>query len=164
MQSTRMPNGGVLARRGRARAARFGLLLGMCVFVGLPRAQAAPPVVYRWVDPVDRQVHYSDSKPQDAAYEVVPVDRSPPRDPEAERRLEAIDIEAKRWASVQMRELEIQQREEADAAARALDCARASSQLGNLSMRPGPRLRLIESDGTARRMTEEERQDRHRGC
>lgn len=144
---------------GLARVAT-PLLLGLSLFVETLAAHAAPIVVYRWVDPENRRVHYSDSKPPNAVYEVVPVAGAPPHDPNAERRLQAIESETTRWALTQMREQELQQRENADAVARKRDCERARSQLENLSLRPGPRLRLVESDGAARRMTEEERQDR----
>ena len=144
----------------RARVRQFGLLLATSIFIVTSHVHAAPIVVYRWVDPESRQVHYSDTQSQSTAYEVVALAGSPPPDPEAARRLEAIEAATTRWASAQMRELELQQLDEADAATRGLDCERASRQLEKLNMRPGPRLRLVEVDGTARRMTEDERQER----
>lgn len=143
-----------------ARVAELGVLLGIGIFVGALSAQAAHVFVYRWVDPENQQVHYSDNIPPDTGYEMVAVENPPPRDPDAERRLETIDAETNRWASAQIRELRLQEQDAADAAARGLDCARARSWLEKLNLRPGPRLRLMESDGTARRMTEDERQDR----
>lgn len=143
-----------------ARIAAFGLLLVVGLLVGARPAQAAHVFVYRWVDPENQQVHYSDNIPADTRYEMVAVEHPPPRDPEAERHLEALDAEATRWASVQLRQLQAQQQDAADAAARGLDCARARSWLERLNLRPGPRLRLMQSDGTAHRMTEGERQDR----
>ncbi len=142
------------------RTASIGLLLAAVMCAWVLAARAAQVVVYRWVDPESHQVHYSDTIPRATGYETVAIEDAPLRDAEAERRLAALQAETTRWASSQLRESRIQQQEEADSATRVLDCAKARSSLERLNLRPGRRLRLVESDGTARRMTEAERQER----
>ena len=149
--------------RVTSRAAGRRALVAASVVAGLLGAtsvNAGHVLIYRWVDPADQQVRFSDHAPTNVEAEVVVIQEPPPADPDAIARLQAIDAQADRMAREQHKRLMAAQRDAAQAAARGLDCSRARNWLAELNRRPGPRLRLIEVDGTARRMTEEERQAR----
>lgn len=123
-------------------------------------AHAGHVFVYRWTDPTSQQVNFGDQAPPNVDAEMFAIEDPPPADAEAVQRLEELGTQVDQWAKEEHRRLMAQQRQAAAAAARGLDCARAQSWREQLDRRPGPRLKLIEVDGTVRRMTEEERQTR----
>lgn len=127
-----------------------------CLLVALPLAASAS-AIYRWID--DRgQIHYGDRPPPG-----IEADALPPPLPAGSgedlrnlhdyvRTLEAQDAERARLA-----EQERQQQERA--AARRADCEASSVRRARLEK---PRQLEYQPDGIARRLTEEERQQRIR--
>ncbi|MEQ8913161.1 MAG: DUF4124 domain-containing protein [Pseudomonadales bacterium] len=116
--------------------------------------------IYRWVDPVDGDVHYAEHPPAQADYDLVATEGPPPPDAEAERRHRDIEAQAEQGLIEQRRRRAEARRRATDAAVRRNECERLREWLSRLESRPGSRLLVIESENSARRMTESERQER----
>ncbi|ALP54988.1 hypothetical protein Tel_17180 (plasmid) [Candidatus Tenderia electrophaga] len=119
---------------------------------------SAHSAVYQWTDN-NGVNHFTQRPPTDRQYKVVTPNPVKPEDAEkAQRQLDAL-IE-KQKASQEAREAK--QRENAEKEAerkkRQQQCNQARERLANLQNRP--RLRITEQDGTVRRASEEERQER----
>ena len=145
-----------LTANRRAKCVCFAA--GVCLWIGSALAHAQHVLIFKWVDPDDQQVHYGDRAPDNADYEMVAGEEASPTDAAAERRLKALADEVDQWLAREHERQVADQRTAAELAARELDCVRAKDQLEKLDTRPGNRLRVTEADGTARRMTEDERQ------
>ena len=125
-----------------------------CLVLALPFAAGAS-AIYRWVDE-HGQIHYGDRPPSDAQADAIPPPL--PAGPGEEvqhlqdyvRTLEVQDAERARHA-----EEERQQQERA--AARTADCEASSARRARLEK---PRQLEYQPDGSARRLSEEERQTR----
>jgi len=129
-------------------------------FILSTMAVADNVLIYRWLDPVDGDIHYSESAPSDVPYEMVVVEPAPPPDPDMQKRLD--EMEKIVDEGIKSRELraEKQRQKAVEAAKRKLDCARVKDWLAKLESRPGPKLLIMDKTGQARRMTEEVRQQK----
>ena len=136
------------------------LLAALLVLAG-SSAAAGHVYIYRWVDAVDGDVHYAEHPPGQADYDLVAIDSPPPPDAEAIQRLRDIEAQADQGLIEQRRRrAEARRRRATDAALRRNECERLKEWLSRLESRPGSRLLVIESENSARRMTESERQER----
>ena len=126
----------------------------LCLF---PRTMLAENgVIYRWVDPADKSIHYSQTAPAGVTYEKVRVE-STPAEPDAEKRLQ--EMQKNLDESIKSRELnaEKQKQEAAEAAQRKQECKTMRERLTILETSPGKILHEDKS-GQMQRMTEENRQ------
>jgi len=135
----------------------FGIGVFTVVLCILPRMILAENgVIYRWVDPTDKSIHYSQTAPADVTYEKVKVEPTP-AEPDAEKRLQ--DMQKNLDEGIKSRELsaEKQKQEAAEAAKRKQECKTMRERLTILETSPGKILHEDKS-GQMQRMTEEERQ------
>lgn len=123
--------------------------------VQISPAQSQSDTVYRWVD-AQGQAHYSDHPPADAPAQVVKPSPLPPSGDDSAQRLK--DFVERSDAETAAKEREARKTREAQAAAEARHqaCERARANRERVGSRP--RILQIEPDGSARRLTEEERQ------
>lgn len=127
-----------------------------CLVLALPLA-AGPSAIYRWVDE-HGQIHYGDRPPSGVQADAIPPPLPAGSGEEVRhlqdyvRTLEVQDAERARQA-----EHERQQQERA--AARRADCEASSTRRTRLE---NPRQLEYQPDGSVRRLTEEERQQRIR--
>ena len=125
------------------------------LFAGVLFSAAASAEVYRWVD-AQGQVHYGDQPPADAPFETIPPPLSPAADGAQQalrdyvRTLEVQDAE-------RATEAEQKRRQEEREADRRAECESSRQRRARLE---NPRRLEYQADGTARRLTEEERQAR----
>lgn len=114
---------------------------------------AASAAVYRWVD-AQGQVHYGDRPPVDVRAESIPP-ALPPGDDGAYQALQDYvrTLEAQR--AERAKEAEQQHQKEEHAAARKAECESSRERRSRLER---PRQLEYQPDGSARRLTEEERQ------
>lgn len=123
-------------------------------------ASAEHVYIYRWVDPVDGDVHYAEHPPPHEPYDLVATESPPPPDAEAEQRHQAIEAQAEQGLIEERRRRDQRRQHAAEAAAERGECERLREWQARLESRPGSRLLVIESERAARRMTEGERQER----
>lgn len=116
--------------------------------------------VYRWFDPVDNDVHYSEIAPQNLPYEMIAIANAPPVDLDVQRRLAEMDQHTDERIEARKQRREEVRLAAAAAAARKVDCARVRDWQARLESRPGPKILAIDAEGNARRMTEAERQEK----
>lgn len=130
-------------------ARHLGLLAGVLF------SAAASAEVYRWVD-AQGQLHYGDQPPADVPFETIPAPLPPVGDGAQQalrdyvRTLEVQDAERATQAELKRREGE----RETD---RRADCESSRQRRARLE---NPRQLEYQANGTARRLTEEERQAR----
>lgn len=118
-------------------------------------ARAGADGVYRWVDE-HGQVHYGDHPPAGVQVEVVPPPL-PPRAGETQGQLQDYVRTLEVQEAEQAKETEQQRAEQALQAARKADCEASRVRREQLEK---PRQLEYQPDGSARRLTEEERQAR----
>ena len=123
-------------------------------------ASAEHVFVYRWIDPVDGDVHYGSEPPENGVYEMVHTDAAPPPDPVLEERFDEMNTEVDQYLQERKRRHQAKLQQAAEEATKNLDCQRAKDWLAKLESRPGPHILLVSPDGSGRRMTEDERQAR----
>jgi len=117
--------------------------------------------VYRWIDPVNSDVHYSEVAPNNVRYEMISIAiKSPSVDPEAQRRSAEMERYTDQRIETRTRRREAEKLAVAAASARKVDCTHALDWKARLKSRPGPKMLVIDAEGNARRMTEAERQKR----
>lgn len=144
--------------RSFLRASVLCIGISAVVLSGLPRTIFAENgVIYRWVDPVDKSIHYSRTPPAGIPSETVKVEPSPPADPDTQKRLQ--EMQKSVDEGIKSRELSAvkQKQEAAEAAKRIQECKRMRERLTILETRPGKVLHEDKS-GQMQRMTEEKRQ------
>lgn len=117
-------------------------------------------VVYRWSDPVDGDVHYSATAPEDQSFDRIAIEHAPPTDIELQQRLAAMDEQTDRRIDARKQRREAARLDAALAAARQQDCTRLQERQTTLESRPGRRFLIVDAEGNPRRMTEDERQER----
>ncbi|MEQ9451633.1 MAG: hypothetical protein RJQ07_08615 [Pseudomonadales bacterium] len=138
---------------------RFHPAVCFALFVTCSTAVWADHVlIFRWVDPVDGDVHYSARAPTAQPYDVVSIEHPQPVDTDVVKRLEAINKQAEQSTAAHKRRREAARIAAAEAATRKQDCAQLRDLQLKLESRPGSRFLVMNSDGTARRMTEAEHQ------
>lgn len=143
-------------RRGWKRAAWLIALGAAGAWQG-PATAEDDGTIYRWVDR-QGQVHFSDHPPDDLpAQAIQPAPPAPTGDDSAQRIKEFVDRSEAEAAAKQAEEQARRKAEEA-AAARQQACEQARRSRARMGDRP--RVLLINPDGSARRLTEEERQAR----
>lgn len=146
-------------RAGRVRRLWGLRLISWLVLIGASTSAFSEHVfVYRWIDPVDGDVHYAATAPDGAAYDMVAIQRAPPVDTQRQRELQIIDEQVNERIDARKQQRAKQRYDAAARVARQKSCTRLRDWLQKLESRPGPRLLLVDSDGNARRMTEDERQ------
>ncbi len=148
-------------RSGPARRLWMLRLIGGLVLVGANTSAFSEHVyVYRWTDPVDGDVHYAATAPDDVAYDMLAIQHAPPVDKERQRSLQSIDEQVHERIEARKQQRAQQRYDAAAKVARKESCTRLREWLTKLESRPGPKLLLVNADGSARRMTEDERQAR----
>lgn len=115
-------------------------------------------LVYRWVDPVDGDVHYAAMAPGQQPFEVIAIKHAPPTDIALQQRLAELDSEIDERIDARKQQREAKRLDAALTAARQQDCATLRDRQVTLESRPGRRFLIMDAQGNARRMTEEERQ------
>lgn len=120
--------------------------------------------VYRWFDPADNDVHYLEIAPQNLPYEMIAIANEPPVDLDVQRRLAEMDQHADERIEARNRRREAARLEQQQLRPRAKWTTRAFPT-GEPDSKIGQALKMlvIGAEGTARRMTEAERQDKN-GC
>jgi len=141
-----------------SRTGRMALSVLLLLIAGT--ASGEHVYIYRWVDPVDGDVHYGERPPAHDAYDLLATESPPPPDTAAEQRRQAIEAQAAQGLIEERRRRAQRRQQAAEAAARRDECERLREWQARLESRPGSRLLVIESENTARRMTESERQQR----
>ena len=124
----------------------------------LPQAlNAEDKKLYRWVDPVDQSIHYSQTPPAGVTYENVEVKTAPSTGSDTQQRLQ--EMQKSVDEGIKSRELstEKQKQQAAEAAKRKSDCERMRDRLSTLETRPG-KILYEDKSGQMTRMTEEKRQ------
>ena len=117
-------------------------------------------VVYRWSDPMDGDVHYSATAPEDQSFDRIAIEHAPPTDTELQQRLAEMDEQTDRRIDARKQRREAARLDAALAAARQQDCTRLQERQTTLESRPGRRFLIVDAEGTPRRMTEDERQEK----
>ncbi len=147
-----------MKRRLKLRVCSF-LLLTLMVSVPV---SAGHVLIYRWIDPTDGDVHFSEYQPEGDDFDIVSLDpqQDPVPDPQVEERFSAMERETSRYLEENRKRLLQQRQLAAEDAEKSLNCSRAESWLNKLQSRPGSRLLIVQDSNTSRRMTEEERQRR----
>lgn len=114
-------------------------------------------VIYRWVDPVDKSIHFSQTAPAGIPSETVKVEPPPPTGSDTQKRLQEMQKSVEE--GIKSRELSAEkQRQEAEKAAkRKQECQRLKDRLTSLQTRPG-KILYEDKSGQMQRMTEERRQ------
>ena len=137
---------------------RFVRLL---VVLAVPATSLADHVfVYRWSDPLDGDVHYSAMAPEDQPFDIIVIEHAPPADVNLQRRLAEMDEHTDQRIDERKQRREAARLDAALAAARQQDCVRLRDRQVTLESRPGRRFLIVDADGSPRRMTEDERQDK----
>ena len=113
--------------------------------------------IYRWVDPVDKSIHYSQTPPADVTYEKVRIGTTAPPVTDAQERLKAMEKTVDEGIKTQELNAQKQKQAAAEAAKRKQDCQQAKDRLSLLETRPG-KLLYKDKSGQMQRMTEERRQ------
>lgn len=136
------------------------LCIGVYIVVGcvLPRTIFAEnTAIYRWVDPVDKSIHYSQTAPIDITYEKINVEPAPPPGSDTQKRLEEMQKSVDEGIKSREQEAQKQKQQAAEAAKQEQECKRMRERLTLLETRPGKILHENKS-GQMERMTEESRQ------
>lgn len=127
----------------------------LCVF---PRTiLAGNTKIYRWVDPVDHSVHFSQTPPTDAAYKEVKVTPTPPPDAGVQKHLKEMEKTVDEGIKSQEQTAQKQKQLAEKEAARKQQCKQLKERLNLLETRPG-KLLYKDKSGQMTRMTEERRQ------
>jgi hypothetical protein len=132
------------------------MLIAMTVLIYAPLGHGA---IYKWVDK-QGVTHFSDAPPEGGRYETVTQPRLSPADPDAQRQLDELLKSQKQTEEDQQQKKKDQMQDAKAEAARADSCREAKERLAILKSRPGSRIMITAPDGTQRRLTEEEYQDR----
>lgn len=135
-----------------------------CILAALialsPLAAPAAAQYYKWVDE-HGVTHYSQTPPPDHSFAKLRPAPPPPTDPaQARQKIRALQerLDAEQNARSQKTE---EEKAAAEAQARRdAFCKQAREQLKLYTNHPGPRLLVSNSDGSRRRLTEQERQAR----
>lgn len=134
---------------------RWLVLLGLLMVAWLPSSQAE---IYQWIDE-NGASHYSQEPPSDGQYRVMTPNPVQPSDAEAaQKRLESLLQQQKASQEARESQQREQQKKAAEQEVRQQRCQQAKQRLADLQNRP--RVRITAEDGTVRRLTEEERQER----
>lgn len=148
-------------RAGRVRRLWMLRLIGGLVLIGANTSAFSEHVyVYRWTDPVDGDVHYAATAPDGVAYDMLAIQHAPPFDKERQRKFQSIEEQVNVRIEARKQQRAQQRYDAAAKVARKESCTRLRDWLTKLESRPGPKLLLVDADGGARRMTEDERQAR----
>jgi hypothetical protein len=116
--------------------------------------------IYRWIDPVNGEIHYGDKPPANSDYTTLEIQAQPALgDQSVRNRLENMQRRAESWRLKDEERMQQKKRLAAEQAARKLNCKRARDHLATLESRPGHRLLVTDlKNGNTHRMTEPERQ------
>lgn len=114
--------------------------------------------VYRWTGPVDGDVHYAVTAPDDVAYDMHAIRHASPVDTQRQRELQIIDEQVNERTEARKQQRAKRRYDAATRVAREKSCTRLRVWLEKRESRPGPRILLVDDNGNARRMTEDERQ------
>lgn len=136
------------------------LILTLFLFLGVAPASALAGhvYVYRWVDPVDNEIHYSDTAPDSSPSDMVAIDPAPPYDASLHNRLSKMADQAREFVDEQKHERAARRLALALEQARKQSCQQQQQWLAQLESRPGPKLIVVDANGVAQRMTESDRQ------
>lgn len=136
---------------------KYLALVGLLVLSWTAPAQA---VVYQWVDENGAQ-QFSQRPPPDRDYKAITPVPNPPGDvEEAKKRMQTILELQKASQEAREKRQHEQQEKTAKKKLRQQQCRQAQERLTNLQSRP--RVRVTNADGTVRRISEEERQEKIR--
>ena len=131
----------------------------LLVVLAVPLTALADHVlVYRWSDPVDGDVHYSATAPENQPFDTIAIEHAPATDLGLQRRLAEMDEHTDQRIDARKQRREAKRLDAALAAARQQNCVRLRNQQVTLESRPGRRFLIVDADGNPRRMTEDERQ------
>ena len=126
--------------------------------MNLVSTRADNPDHYRWVDPVDKSIHYSQTAPAGIPSETIKVEPPPPTGSDSQKRLEEMQKSVEE--GIKSRELDAEKRkqEAKQAAKRKQECEQLRNRLTTLQNRPG-KILYENKSGQMQRMTEERRQE-----
>lgn len=119
---------------------------------------SASAEIFKWVDE-NGQTHYSQSPPESGEAETIDVPPPPPIAPESDNN--EVDALIEKQQADEQAELEAQEKAEQEAereAQLATNCQVATDNLRGYQNNPGRR--VIDEDGNAARLSEEERQQK----
>lgn len=144
--------------RSSLRGASLCIVIFSVVLCVLPRTIfAGNTKIYRWVDPVDKSVHFSQTPPADTTYKEVKVGPTPPPDAGVQKHLKAMEKSVEEGIQSREQAAQKQKQKEEQAAKRKQQCQQLRKRLNLLETRPG-KLLYKDKSGQMTRMTEERRQ------
>lgn len=132
-----------------------GVRLAMAI-VGALLSAAASGTVYRWVD-AQGQTHYGDSPPAGVQVQSIPLQLLPPGSGEAQRAIRDYVRTIEAREAERAKEAMQKRQQKKHEAARKAACKSSRALRTRLEK---PHLLEYQADGSARRLTEEERQAR----
>jgi len=127
----------------------------LCLF---PHAISAEDnKIYRWVDPADKSIHYSQTVPAGVTYESVEVKTAPSTGTDTQKRLQEMEKSVDEGVKSREADAEKKKQQAAEAANRKQQCQQLRDRLTMLENSPG-KLLYKDKSGQMTRMTEERRQ------